>query len=848
MRPPTSLKHRLRAVAAAAALPLALHGAASAQTSLTAGDVAVIATYTAGTPDWFAFVTFVDLAPNTTIYFTDSGWTGTGFRGASATTGKPSENYTAFRAVNPIPRGTIVFSADLFPTDWTWLSGSVGPGLTGNWDRHISQSQDGEQIYAFQSTSAGNIIVDVADMTHIFVFDDTGAFEPGTSTQTGDIPPGLSIVGNNAVTFNLSGDSNAWKAFNTSTLVSGTKDDWLTAIANQANWTSGSSPMQPASSITVVDSVNPSVSTLSITGAPFIANGTATVEVTLTAAPTTSPALVTVSSPAFVSDVTVSITAPATGGTTTATFIGQTGTPAEYFASAAGTSNVTGGAGAPAFTLYPIRWITVDPSFRSNAAGSSATVPVTVFNGANPAAGESVMFSVTAGPNTGASGMQTTNGSGQATFSYNSNGTAGVDEVALSSGPASAEAKRAWWSGQRFYLSEVFVNAPDGGDVGREFVEVFGTPNASLAGYWFMGLEGDLNAQNMPHPANGVIDHLIPFSDFFTGANGMLLVRDGPDQLDPAPDAQTFVGVIPFVPELENGSVTWILGYGNPPPIGTDLDSNDDGIIDPGALDGFTVVDAIGYYVGEVGGTLYGDNFGEFGQNLLQEPPMGLPEQWTPDFVLRVFGPNGQPCAWAGGDALGGPGFGPFTIDLFENTGFAEVGIDNVGFLFITPGGNNPVSPAVLFQPSPQSLNAGDTAMFSVQGFATGFQWRRNGMNLSDGGSIIGANTTNLTMTNVTAANAGNYDCVLTSPCGTVNTVSVALTVAGGAPCPGDFNTDGVVDLADLLDFLGQWNPNLGQNVPAGTNGDTNGDGVVDLADLLDFLGDWNPNLGQTCP
>lgn len=67
-------------------------------------------------------------------------------------------------------------------------------------------------------------------------------------------------------------------------------------------------------------------------------------------------------------------------------------------------------------------------------------------------------------------------------------------------------------------------------------------------------------------------------------------------------------------------------------------------------------------------------------------------------------------------------------------------------------------------------------------------------------------------------------------------------------PCPGDYNGDGVVDLADLLEFLGQWNPALGQNVPPGTGADVNGDGVIDLADLLDFLGAWNPNLGQTCP
>ncbi|MBX3386406.1 MAG: hypothetical protein KF768_07535 [Phycisphaeraceae bacterium] len=74
----------------------------------------------------------------------------------------------------------------------------------------------------------------------------------------------------------------------------------------------------------------------------------------------------------------------------------------------------------------------------------------------------------------------------------------------------------------------------------------------------------------------------------------------------------------------------------------------------------------------------------------------------------------------------------------------------------------------------------------------------------------------------------------------------IKFVVVGGE-CPGDYNDDGVVDLGDLLDFLGDWNPNLGQSVTPGTNGDVNNDGVVDLADLLDFLADWNPNLGSTC-
>ena len=79
------------------------------------------------------------------------------------------------------------------------------------------------------------------------------------------------------------------------------------------------------------------------------------------------------------------------------------------------------------------------------------------------------------------------------------------------------------------------------------------------------------------------------------------------------------MGAIPFVPELENGSVTWILGYGNPPPIGTGSDSTTTASSIP-ALDGFTVVDAIGYYVGEVGGTSTATTSGEFDRTSCRNP------------------------------------------------------------------------------------------------------------------------------------------------------------------------------------------------------------------------------------
>ncbi len=68
------------------------------------------------------------------------------------------------------------------------------------------------------------------------------------------------------------------------------------------------------------------------------------------------------------------------------------------------------------------------------------------------------------------------------------------------------------------------------------------------------------------------------------------------------------------------------------------------------------------------------------------------------------------------------------------------------------------------------------------------------------------------------------------------------------APCPGDYNNDGQVDLLDLLAFNGEWSGNLGTMVPMGTLGDYDGSGTVDLLDLLSFNGDWSSNLGTPCP
>jgi hypothetical protein len=69
--------------------------------------------------------------------------------------------------------------------------------------------------------------------------------------------------------------------------------------------------------------------------------------------------------------------------------------------------------------------------------------------------------------------------------------------------------------------------------------------------------------------------------------------------------------------------------------------------------------------------------------------------------------------------------------------------------------------------------------------------------------------------------------------------VLLTLTcVPPAPPCVGDINSDGVVDVSDLLTLLGQWGPCEGA-----CHADLNSDGVVDVSDLLMLLGNWG-----SCP
>ncbi|MCL1465141.1 ExeM/NucH family extracellular endonuclease [Argonema galeatum] len=212
---------------------------------LNTGDIAIVGYITNGSPDSFSFVNLVGIAAGEVIYFTDNGWTGSAFRASTATDGDGNENLIRFTANAAIAAGTVIRSIDTSP-NFTWTkSGTIGTTSSGSY-ADLSLSQSGEQIAAFQSTNTNNPLN--SGITAIHQIDNTGTFENATSSNEGNLVPGLSQASNTAVLFN---NSATYAAFNFATLSSGTKSEWLAAINNAANWTFGSSTSLPTGSIVV---------------------------------------------------------------------------------------------------------------------------------------------------------------------------------------------------------------------------------------------------------------------------------------------------------------------------------------------------------------------------------------------------------------------------------------------------------------------------------------------------------------------------------------------------------------------------------------------------------------------
>jgi hypothetical protein len=74
------------------------------------------------------------------------------------------------------------------------------------------------------------------------------------------------------------------------------------------------------------------------------------------------------------------------------------------------------------------------------------------------------------------------------------------------------------------------------------------------------------------------------------------------------------------------------------------------------------------------------------------------------------------------------------------------------------------------------------TLSIVATGSSPTFQWRKNGVNLSNGGGISGVTSPTLSFASVTANDAASYDCVVASTCGSVASATATLWVGSGIP------------------------------------------------------------------
>ncbi len=402
-------------------------------------------------PDEFAFVALSKIPAGTVIYFTDNGYITTpvlpatiGFRGATALNAKGNEDMTKITAINTIAAGTVIRSY-VSTADYSWtFTGPITCSTCTTVSNYsaLAFAAANDQIYAFTSTTTDNPLFNIAQQVHLYVFDDSNAFESATSTATGAIPPGLT-AGVTANTFPFA--SSNYVNLNNDGLTR-TIAAWRTYMSLSSNYTIGTGvgPGVPSASLNVdlgcesartpiVVTVNEAPVVTATPTAILCNGGTSVVTVTATAglAPYTGEGTFTVTAGSHtysVSDAnscsgstTISITEPTAvsasavlttpilcnGGTATVT-VSATGGTSPYtgegvFTVSAGTHSYTITdanlcTGTTSITVAEPDAIIVTATETTSIVcpGGTATVTVSATGGTSPYTGEGV-FTVSAG-------------------------------------------------------------------------------------------------------------------------------------------------------------------------------------------------------------------------------------------------------------------------------------------------------------------------------------------------------------------------------------------------------------------------------------------------------------------
>ncbi|MCA9236878.1 MAG: hypothetical protein KDA44_15485 [Planctomycetales bacterium] len=186
--------------------------------ALVAGDIAIIGVNTDDS-DSFAWFPLVDLDAGEAISFTDSGWLSSdSFRGNEG-----GVSYT-------VPSGGISAGTIL-----TFVSPPAGDYATAN-DANVGTnsfnlSSSGDQVFAFSGASASPVFL-FGVQTNSTVFQSTAS-----SSNDSALPTGLTLGQTALAVGTGSGSGDEYdNSYYVGSLVSGTREQLLAAIADPANW------------------------------------------------------------------------------------------------------------------------------------------------------------------------------------------------------------------------------------------------------------------------------------------------------------------------------------------------------------------------------------------------------------------------------------------------------------------------------------------------------------------------------------------------------------------------------------------------------------------------------------
>ena len=232
------MKHLLTFLFITVALFLSGRSTSMAQTTLSSGDIVLLA-FNGDDTDGFSFMPLVDLAIGTKINFTDYGWNGTSFN-TSEESGSAGGNMITYTAPSAITAGTIIRqdklnvggSAFTACSDWSYNNGGY------NYINAFIQTSAGHDgIIAFQGLPTAP--------TFLWAMQ-TGSWGGTDNYWNSALPTGLTN-GTNAIYFpdlttvapgNPGTDLTVDDGQYTGPTTAATAFEWRTRVATLGNWTS----------------------------------------------------------------------------------------------------------------------------------------------------------------------------------------------------------------------------------------------------------------------------------------------------------------------------------------------------------------------------------------------------------------------------------------------------------------------------------------------------------------------------------------------------------------------------------------------------------------------------------